>query len=67
MPNASHRSHQVALLGHEDLPQVHDVMDEAALHRAIGGPDVMDDSDLRLRRARLSQSGRLNRSMSIIP
>jgi transcriptional regulator with XRE-family HTH domain len=32
---------QKAVLGRDNPPEVHAVLDEAALHRAVGGPDVM--------------------------
>jgi hypothetical protein len=37
---AARTARQQALFGRDDPPQVHAVLDEAALHRQVGGPDA---------------------------
>jgi transcriptional regulator with XRE-family HTH domain len=38
---AGRMARQNAVLGRDNPPEIHVVLDEAALHRALGGPDVM--------------------------
>jgi transcriptional regulator with XRE-family HTH domain len=48
---AARAARQRAILGREDPPEIHVVLDEAALHRQVGGSDVMREQRAALAKA----------------
>jgi transcriptional regulator with XRE-family HTH domain len=54
---------QDAVLGREDPPDIHAVLDEAALHRNIGGADVMREQRAALAKA----STQLGTTLQVLP